>query len=89
MTQSLKQNNKANAFLFNGKILFAPMQSTVTYLINKYGDVDHTWQSDYTPGQSVYMLQDGSILRTIRLTYSAPGGAGGGVQKITWNGLEF
>ena len=66
-------------------ILFAPMQSKTTYLINKNGTAIHTWSSDYIPGVSVYMLNDGSILRTIRLALFG-GGSGGGIQRITWDG---
>ena len=65
-------------------ILFVPMQSSTTYLIDKNGTVAHTWSSEYLPGESVYLLEDGSILYTIKLSVSG-GGAGGGVQKITWD----
>jgi hypothetical protein len=47
--------------------------------------VTHTWPSGYTPGEAVYMLEDGSILRTIKLTFSALG-AGGGIQKMAGDG---
>jgi PKD repeat protein len=69
----------------SGQILYAPMYFSTTYLIDKNGDVIHKWDSDYFPGESVYMLNDGSILYTIKLP-SVYGGAGGGVQKITWDG---
>jgi len=85
MTQTVNQNNIQNALISEGQILFAPMQSKTTYLINADGSVNHTWSSSYTPGESVYMLQDGTIVRTIKLSYQG-GGAGGGVQKITWDG---
>ena len=62
---------------FDGYILSAPMHSTVTYLIDKNGTVIHTWPSEYIPGQSVYMLDDGSILRTIRLSPLGAGTGGG------------
>jgi len=68
-----------------GQILFAPLQSTTTYLIDSNGDINHTWSSDYIPAASVYMQEDGAILRTIKLSISG-GGASGGVQKITWDG---
>jgi hypothetical protein len=69
-----------------GYILFAPMNSHTTYLIDYTGTVIHTWPSSYNPGQMAYMLEDNDILRTIRKTYNAPGGAGGGVQKISSDG---
>ena len=66
------------------QILFAPMFSTTTYLIDKNGDVNHTWLSSYFPGESVYILDNGTILRSIKISLSG-GGSGGGVQKIAWN----
>ena len=68
----------------DSKILFAPMFSKKTYLIDKNGDVIHTWSSDYFPGESVYMLDNGTILRSIKISLSGSG-SGGGVQKITWD----
>ena len=68
----------------DSRILFAPMFSKKTYLIDKNGEVIHTWSSDYFPGESVYMLDNGTILRSIKISLSG-GGSGGGVQKITWD----
>jgi len=72
----------------DGQILFAPMYSTTTYLINSNGEINHSWSSNYMPGESVYMLDDGTILRSIK---SAPygDGAGGGIRKITWDGNKI
>lgn len=41
--------------------------ATTTYIIDNSGTVLHTWPSGYDPRQAVYALDDGSILRTIRL----------------------
>ena len=81
-----KINQKYDQFTYinEGQILFAPMRSTTTYLIDSNGDVNHTWSSSHGPGEGVYMLEDGSILRAIKLSLSG-GGAGGGIQKITWD----
>ncbi|MBN1280186.1 MAG: aryl-sulfate sulfotransferase [Candidatus Thermoplasmatota archaeon] len=65
----------------SGHILFSPMYSTQTYLIERNGDINHTWSSDYFPGESVYMLENNTILRSIKITLTG-GGSGGGVQKI-------
>lgn len=43
--------------------LFSPMQSTDTYLIDDQGNTIHTWQSDYRPGLSVYLLDNAELLR--------------------------
>ena len=76
----------------DGYTLFAPMRSTTTYMIDNSGEVIHTWESDYRPALSVYLLENGSILRTAfpglpaNSSFTAGGGTGGLVQKIDWNG---
>ena len=85
MTQTVNQNYEQSISMGEGQILFAPMQSKTTYLIDKDGTVNHTWSSSYTPGESVYMVDDGSILYTGKLSFSG-GGAGGAVQRIAWDG---
>jgi hypothetical protein len=84
-TQSIQKSDEQFVNITEGQILFGPLQSKITYLIDKNGIVNHTWASDYTPGEAVYMLNDGSILRSIKLSLSM-GGAGGGIQKIAWDG---
>jgi len=85
VTQTVNQNNE---HLDDAQILFAPMYSTTTYLIDKNGEINHTWSSIYAPGEAVYMLEDNTILRTIKLAPSGSG-AGGGVQKIDWDGNKI
>lgn len=75
---------------FEGYTLFAPSRSTMTYLIDSQGRVVHTWQSDYTPGQSAYLLEDGSLLRTAapqpgQVANWAPG-LGGRIERYSWDG---
>jgi len=82
----LKKNTPDDTRAFNGNILFAPQASTTTYLIDNNGNVKHTWVSSYLPGQSVYMLENGNLLRTAKIVTVWPGGAGGGLQELTWNG---
>ncbi len=69
-----------------GQILFAPMDSTITYLIDRSGAVNHTWASSAVPGAGVRWLGDGTILRTYKTDLWTFGGTGGGVQKILWDG---
>jgi hypothetical protein len=71
-----------------GYVLFAPLRSTTTYLINFDGEAVHTWPSRYYPGNSVYLLEDGNLLRTGLVNNGAfqAGGAGGIVQEIDWEG---
>ena len=72
---------------FDGHLLYAPMWSTTTLLIDSSGAVNHTWPSNYLPGVSVWYAGNGAILRTIRIgSGGGSGGAGGGVQKIESDG---
>jgi len=81
----VNQNPQPNPKIIDGQILFAPMYSTTTYLIDNTGVVNHTWPSSYMPGEAVCWLGDGTILRTIK-TGAMGGGAGGGVQRMQWDG---
>ncbi len=79
--------NDAGA-LNDGYVLFAPIGSNTTYLIDKCGKQVKTWASNYKPGQSCYLLSDGSLLRpgnTNNTTFNA-GGKGGIIEKIDWSG---
>ena len=80
-----KQSTKINETI-EGQILFAPMDSTKTYLIDGTGTVIHIWSSDYLPGEAVRWLGNGTILRTIKTGVEGYGGAGGGVQKVLRDG---
>jgi hypothetical protein len=74
--------------LDDGYVLFAPNNSNTTYLIDKCGKQVKTWPGTYRPGQSCYILPDGTLLRPGNVnnaTFNA-GGRGGIIQKIDWNG---
>ena len=87
ITQTINQTCKQNELIMDGQILYSPIYSKKTYLIDRDGEINHSWSSDYTPGQSIYNTDNGGILRTIRLSIMAPGGgAGGGIQKISREG---
>ncbi len=68
--------------------LFAPLGSTSTYLMDNDGNVVYTWAGDYRPGNSVYLLENGNLLRTGNTGSSNfdTGGAGGIVQEIATDG---
>jgi hypothetical protein len=76
---------------YEGYTLFAPLNSTTTYLINNDGAVVHQWPSRHLPGIAVYLLDDGHLLRTAKSAPSgrrhfAAGGAGGKVEELDWDG---
>ena len=73
---------------FKGYTLFAPKHNTMTYLINNEGRIVHEWTGcQYEPGQSVYLLENGDLLRTcmIKGKMSTGGGEGGRIEEYDWN----
>ena len=68
--------------------LFAPLNSTDTYLMDDDGQLVHSWPAGYRPANAVYLLDNGLLLHTGKTqnkTFDA-GGAGGMVQLIDWEG---
>jgi len=69
--------------------LYAPNQFGNTYLIDLNGNVVHTWPSKYRPGESVYLLDDGALLRTCNdrsVISFGSAGTGGRLERIAWDG---
>ena len=90
---TLKMQNitiSASSNVFGGYMLLAPLQSNITSLMDTDQSVAHTWTSAYTPGNSAYLLEDGTLLRTGRLSngnrFANTGGAGGIVERFEWDG---
>jgi hypothetical protein len=86
-TVGLLLNNTSK--VYNGYTLFAPKQNTMTYLINNEGRIIHQWNaSKYPPGQSVYLLENGHLLRSCMTPgkLSSGGGEGGRVEEYDWDG---
>lgn len=74
---------------FEGYTLFTPLRGTDTFLLDLAGNLVHRWKSEYSPGNSVYLLPNGNLLRTARDDEGGVfrgGGIGGRVQEIAWNG---
>jgi len=70
---------------YNGYTLFS--NNTVTYLIDNCGFVVNSWQSEYRPGVSVYLLENGNLLRTARVSGAFSGGGSGGLFELfSWDG---
>ena len=70
-----------------GFTLFAPMASNDTHLLDNSGTIVHTWPGDFLPGNSVYLLPNGNLLKAIRNTNDPPlPGIAGGVREFDWAG---
>jgi len=70
--------------------LFAPMSSESTYLIDAHGRMVHSWTSPsgLPPGMSVYMLEDGDLLRSVDLGRDFDhddNGVGGKIERLSWD----
>ncbi len=71
-----------------GYVLYSPLSSGTTYLLDRDAQVVHTWQSEYAP-HSLYLLDDGHLLRPGRdpdTKNFMAGGAMGLLQMFTWDG---
>lgn len=68
-----------------GYVLFAPLLSRNTYLIDKCGREVHSWKSNYHPGQSVYLLPNGDLLRCANDSNKAFVSGGGRIERFDWN----
>jgi hypothetical protein len=85
-TVGLFSNDTAKTF--KGYTLFAPKQNKMTYLINNEGRKVHEWKtSAYPPGQAVYLLENGNLLRTCMTpgNLGTGGGEGGRIEEYNWN----
>ncbi len=72
---------------WQGYTLLAPKLNSATYLINNEGRIVNRWtRSSYPPGQSVYLLPNGHLLRTcfVQGSLSSGGGEGGRLEEYTW-----
>ncbi len=81
-TVGIFQNDTSS---YNGYTLFSASEDT--YLIDNCGREINKWTSLYKPGSSVYLLEDGSLLRTCRIQSQifTGGGSGGRVEKYAWD----
>jgi hypothetical protein len=73
---------------YKGYTLMAPKLYTATYLINNEGRLVHKWsKSQLPPGQSVYLLPNGNLLRScmIQGQLGTGGGEGGKIEEYNWN----
>jgi hypothetical protein len=76
------------AKVYKGYTVFAPKHDTMTYIINNEGRIVHEWTgSRYEPGQSVYVLENGNLLRACmsKGKLSTGGGEGGRIEEYDWD----
>ena len=72
-----------------GYTLFAPLHSRTTWLIDAGGRAVHSWQGEEGPGNSVYLTDEGHLLRAEKLKEGSrmtAGGEGGRLVELTWDG---
>ena len=71
-----------------GYTLFAPANVGTTYLIDNCGNLQFQWESSYTTGHTVELMEDGTLLRACKFENGSPisaGGAGGRIEAINFN----
>lgn len=72
-----------------GYTLLAPIMSKMIYLLDMQGKVVHTWEGENPGNLSVYLLENGHLLRYGRLAdqlFGDGAGAAGHVQEFTFDG---
>lgn len=58
-----------------------------TYLIDNCGYLVHNWEHNFDAGLSVYLLENGNLLRTGRVGNTFNGGGSGGlIEEYNWEG---
>lgn len=64
--------------------------NTKAYLLNNCGEIINDWTSNYPPGNAVYLLPNGNLLRAGRTEDNSSdiifGGQGGVVELFDWDG---
>ncbi len=71
----------------NGYTLFT--SNIFTFLIDNCGDVVKRWKSDYPPGLSAYLLENGNLLRTAKVHNTLNPSQilhGGRIEMFNWDG---
>lgn len=72
---------------YDGFTLYCPNSSTV-YLIDMDGTTVHTWDCDYNAANTVYLLENGLLLKTGKDSDAElnGGGVGGYIEEYDWDG---
>ncbi len=69
----------------DGLTLYQGFSGTTALMVDGGGATFHDWVGATAPGLSVYVMPNGDLMRTRNLT-SGVSGAGGGLERITWDG---
>ena len=74
-----------------GYMLYTPLGSIWTYITDLDGNLVHQWTDTDPGGNSVYLLEDGSLLRCADTgagpgSIIAAGGDGGSIRRFDWDG---
>ena len=72
-----------------GYLLFGPLLSDTTYLMDNDGSIVHTWTSQFAPSGTAYLLDSGNLLRGARepgVDVFRGGGQGGRIEEFNWEG---
>ncbi|MEM7374860.1 MAG: aryl-sulfate sulfotransferase [Bacteroidota bacterium] len=79
----------SDSLAVQGYTLFG--NEATTYLIDNCGRIVNSWQSDYPPGEAMYLLESGHLLRTAEIPGNfEAGGMGGRIERWSWEGtLEW
>jgi len=82
-----------NAKVSEGYNLFFPNNNNIVYLVDNCGELVHSWEGDrdYRPGNMVYLLENGDLLKCSRFFNSTSdaiwaGGGGELVELLDWDG---
>ncbi|NOT30028.1 MAG: hypothetical protein HOP15_06215 [Planctomycetes bacterium] len=71
-----------------GYVLYAPLTATTTFLVDREGKVRHSWKNPLST-LSLYLLDDGTLLRSARVEANATfnrGGRTGVIQRLAKDG---
>jgi hypothetical protein len=74
---------------YPGYTLFCTDNQTTTYLIDNEGRFVNSWPGSDNPALSVYLMEDGDLVRTAAVSLPTPfsgGGRGGRVERYDWDG---
>ncbi len=86
--QAEEPRTRSDSEAYDGYTLFNPNGAKKTYLVDMDGETVHTWDNSESGGYSVYLLENGNILRPAKDDDAQlNGGASAGLlQEIDWDG---